>query len=149
MADQKNIIMENIEKNGLPDIDKPEFRSLTEAEHLEDAMDRNEIESEEDTLEPQELGIDSGTVNVDDPKELAFWSEQFQVSADELRSIVALIGNQNWKTLQTGDASVMAISYGEKTNRLITVHNFSGLPASYSFTEKGQFVDLLSDRQID
>jgi hypothetical protein len=92
MADQKNIIMENIEKNGLPDIDKPEFRSLTEAEHLEDAMGRNEIESEGDTLEPQELGTDSGTVNVDDPKELAFWSEQLQVSADELRLIVALRG---------------------------------------------------------
>jgi maltose alpha-D-glucosyltransferase/alpha-amylase len=60
-----------------------------------------------------------------------------------------LIGNQNWETLQTGDASVMAVSYSEKTNKLITVHNFSGSPASYSFTEKGQFVDLLSGRQID
>lgn len=57
------------------------------------AIDRHEIESDGDTLEPQEFGTDNGTVNFNDPEELTYWAEQFQISTGELKAAALLRGN--------------------------------------------------------
>ncbi|MGA9650142.1 DUF3606 domain-containing protein [Pedobacter sp.] len=59
----------------------------------DDLFDRHETESDLDSLEPQEFGTNEGVVNVDDPLELSFWAEQFQISIDELKSAALLQGN--------------------------------------------------------
>jgi len=53
----------------------------------------HEIESDGDTLEPETFGTDVGTVDVSDPKSLEYWSDQFQISKDELKATVLLRGN--------------------------------------------------------
>jgi len=55
--------------------------------------DRHEIQSDGDTLEPQEFGANTGTVNLNDPEQLAYWEEQFQISTGELKAAALLRGN--------------------------------------------------------
>lgn len=59
----------------------------------DDLFDRHETESDLDSLEPQEFGTNEGVVNVNDPLELSYWAEQFQISQDELKSVALLQGN--------------------------------------------------------
>ncbi|RZJ89316.1 MAG: DUF3606 domain-containing protein [Chryseobacterium sp.] len=59
----------------------------------DDLFDRHETESDIDSLEPQEFGTNEGELNVDDPGELRYWAEQFQISTDELKSAALLRGN--------------------------------------------------------
>ena len=58
-----------------------------------DCLDRHETESDLDSLEPQEFGTNEGELNVDDPSELSYWAEQFQISTDDLKSAALLQGN--------------------------------------------------------
>jgi len=53
----------------------------------------NQIESDSDTLEPQEFGATSGRINVEDTNELAYWAGQFQISSEELHAAVVMAGN--------------------------------------------------------
>ncbi len=59
----------------------------------DDCLDRHETESDLDSLEPQEFGTDEGIIDVDDPNELRYWAEQFQISTGELKSAALLQGN--------------------------------------------------------
>lgn len=59
----------------------------------DDRMDRHETKSYLDSLEPQEFGTNEGVLNLDDPNELSYWAEQFQISIDELKSALLLQGN--------------------------------------------------------
>ena len=86
MKNQKDSKL-NALRFGLKDI-APEI-SKSSDEHL----DRNETEYDSDSLEPQEFATGEGTLNVNDPVELRYWAEQFQVSTDELKSAALLQGN--------------------------------------------------------
>lgn len=59
----------------------------------DDLFDRHETESDLHSLEPQEFGTNEGELNVDDPGELRYWAEQFQIRTDELKSAALLRGN--------------------------------------------------------
>ena len=59
----------------------------------DDRLDRHETESDLDSLEPQEFAADEGVLNLDDPNELSYWAEQFQISTGELKSAALLRGN--------------------------------------------------------
>lgn len=59
----------------------------------DDSLDRHETESDVDPLEPQEFGTGEILLNVDDPSELRYWAEHFQISMDELRAATLLQGN--------------------------------------------------------
>ncbi|WP_316825986.1 DUF3606 domain-containing protein [Pedobacter miscanthi] len=70
--------------------DTPQRASLPDTDR---AIDRHEIESDGDTLEPQEFGANTGTINLNDPDELAYWAEQFQISTVELKAAALLRGD--------------------------------------------------------
>ncbi len=73
----------------------PQGRDTSQRASLPDAdqeIDRHEIESDGDTLEPQEFGANTGTLNLNDPDELAYWAEQFQISTGELKAAALLRG---------------------------------------------------------
>jgi len=53
-----------------------------------------EIESDNDTLEPQEFGINDGIINTEDSAQLNYWAAQFQVSTDELKAAAAICGDR-------------------------------------------------------
>jgi redox-regulated HSP33 family molecular chaperone len=54
----------------------------------------NEIESDSDTLEPQEFGTYDGRIDLDNPDEIAHWAEQFQISSEQLKAAALLNGNR-------------------------------------------------------
>jgi len=51
------------------------------------------IESDGEGLEPQEFGAVSGTLDLDNPGELEYWSGQFQISPEELKAAVLMRRN--------------------------------------------------------
>ncbi|TCD26552.1 DUF3606 domain-containing protein [Pedobacter psychrodurus] len=52
------------------------------------------IESDNDTLEPQNFGPDSGTINANDPSELEYWANELQISSGELKATIILVSNK-------------------------------------------------------
>jgi len=52
------------------------------------------IESDDDTLEPQNFGPDSGTINANNPQELKYWANELQISSGELKATIILVGNK-------------------------------------------------------
>jgi len=80
-----------IHKSDFGGNDKPLNTSLTFNSTAGRLLDLNEIES--DGPEPQEFGQSWGTVDVDSTSELEYWSREFQVSEDELRSAIIFRGN--------------------------------------------------------
>jgi len=80
-----------IHKSGFGVNDKPLNTPLTFNSTAGRLLDLNEIES--DSLEPQEFGQSWGTVDVDSASELEYWSRQFQISGDELRSAILFRGD--------------------------------------------------------
>lgn len=86
MEDQQNIhqkFKDDMSRKPVPEI------SYSSEEHL----DLHETEGDQDALEPQEFCIHDGIVNVENPKELRYWAEQFQISMDELKSVALMQGN--------------------------------------------------------
>ena len=53
----------------------------------------NEIESDSDTLEPQEFGTSDARIDLDNPDDLDHWAEQFQISSEELKAAAFINGN--------------------------------------------------------
>jgi len=54
--------------------------------------DLKDIASDKDTLEPEDFGVTEGTIDTADPKQLSYWAEQFQISAEELKAVAAIRG---------------------------------------------------------
>ncbi len=64
---------------------------------FEDNADQDnlqEIESDSDGIEPAEFGINDGIINTEDPDQLKYWAEQFQVSPDTLKGAAAIRGDR-------------------------------------------------------
>jgi len=61
-------------------------------ESREVGSDLKDISSDKDTLEPEEFGVSVGTIDTADPRQLSYWAEQFQISAEELKAVVAIRG---------------------------------------------------------
>ncbi|MDQ0965381.1 uncharacterized protein YdaT [Flavobacterium sp. W4I14] len=61
-----------------------------ESEKVE--SDLKDIASDKDTLEPEDFGVTEGTIDISDPKQLSYWAEQFQISTEELKAVVAIRG---------------------------------------------------------
>ena len=55
--------------------------------------ERYPIEDDADTLEPLDDTTENRKINTADPHELVYWTAQFQISADELKSTIALTGD--------------------------------------------------------
>lgn len=52
------------------------------------------IESDDDTLEPQHFGPDSGTIKAGNPEELEYWANELQISSGELKATIILVGDK-------------------------------------------------------
>ena len=61
-----------------------------ESEEVE--SDLKDIASDKDTLEHEDFGVTEGTIDTADPKQLSYWAEQFQISAEELKAVAAIRG---------------------------------------------------------
>ena len=59
----------------------------------DEIRDRYPIEDDADTLEPFDDQSEYREINADDPKDLAYWAEQFQINIDALKGAIALNGN--------------------------------------------------------
>ncbi|RBQ11825.1 DUF3606 domain-containing protein [Pedobacter miscanthi] len=59
----------------------------------DDIRERFPIEDDSDTLEPFDDQSEHREINADDPKDMAFWATQFQISHEELHAAMALTGN--------------------------------------------------------
>ncbi len=53
---------------------------------------QDEIEEDRDELEAGDFASSEGCIDSVDPKQLAYWAEQFQISTDELKATVVLMG---------------------------------------------------------
>ncbi|RDC54608.1 DUF3606 domain-containing protein [Pedobacter chinensis] len=89
-----NIVMDN-QQNSQPKFGNEVEKDINSQQFVtsDDCLDRHETESDLDSLEPQEFGTNDGELNVDDPRELRYWAEQFQISTGELKSAALLRGN--------------------------------------------------------
>jgi len=52
----------------------------------------HETEHDHNTLEPQNFGTDEGIINIEDPEDLKHWASEFQISSEELKSSIFLVG---------------------------------------------------------
>lgn len=59
-----------------------------------DQDDLHEIESDSDGIEPAEFGINDGIINTEDPEQVKYWAEQFQISPDMLKAAAAIRGDR-------------------------------------------------------
>lgn len=59
----------------------------------EEIKKQYEIEDDSDTLEPFVDEDEYREINADDPRDLALWAEEFQISVAELQAAIALNGN--------------------------------------------------------
>ncbi|RZK15865.1 MAG: DUF3606 domain-containing protein [Pedobacter sp.] len=62
--------------------------------HMQEEMDRNTLESDEDTLEAESFGATTGIINADDPNDLDHWAIEFQISVPDLKAAIVLHGNK-------------------------------------------------------
>ena len=69
-------------------------RSDKLAVHMKEEMDRNALESDEDTLEAESFGATTGIINADDPNDLDHWAIEFQISVPDLKAAIVLHGNK-------------------------------------------------------
>ncbi|MDQ1142602.1 DUF3606 domain-containing protein [Pedobacter agri] len=69
-------------------------RSDKLAVHRKEEMDRNALESDEDTLEAESFGATTGIINADDPDELDQWARKFQISVQDLKAAIVLHGHK-------------------------------------------------------
>jgi len=85
-------MVENNDKNNNTD---QERTRVDMSDHEDNSLDArlNEIESDSDTLEPQELGAASGRIIVEDPNDLSYLSGQFQIGSEELKAAIVMSGN--------------------------------------------------------
>lgn len=51
------------------------------------------IEDDSDTLEPFDDDSEYREINADDPKDLTYWAEQFQVAESDLKAAMLLVGS--------------------------------------------------------
>ncbi|RZK55158.1 MAG: DUF3606 domain-containing protein [Pedobacter sp.] len=58
-----------------------------------DGSQRNEIESDEDTLEPFDDQTERRVINADDAADLFYWANEFQISVADLKAAIVLNGN--------------------------------------------------------
>ncbi|RZL48384.1 MAG: DUF3606 domain-containing protein [Pedobacter sp.] len=54
---------------------------------------RNELESDEDTLEPFDDQDEHRKINAADPADLTKWAKEFQISEADLKAAIMLNGN--------------------------------------------------------
>lgn len=59
-----------------------------------DHDDLHEIESDSDRIEPAEFSINDGIINTEDPEQIKYWAEQFQISPDMLKAAAAIRGDR-------------------------------------------------------
>ena len=52
----------------------------------------NAIEDDSDTLEPFDDSAEHREVNADDPKELSYWADEFQISVHDLKAAIVMNG---------------------------------------------------------
>jgi hypothetical protein len=58
-----------------------------------DGSRRNQIESDDDTLEPFDDNAEHRLINADDAADLFYWANQFQISVADLKAAIVLNGN--------------------------------------------------------
>lgn len=51
------------------------------------------LEDDSDTLEPFDDETEDRVIDMDDPAEVAYWADQFQISEEYLKTVVLLNGN--------------------------------------------------------
>jgi hypothetical protein len=59
----------------------------------EEIRERYPIEDDSDTLEPFVDENECREINTDDPKDIAHWAKEFQISVEDLKSAIVLNGN--------------------------------------------------------
>jgi hypothetical protein len=59
----------------------------------EQIREQHPIEDDSDTLEPFDDAAEHREIDGDNPADVAFWAEQFQVSVTELKAAMVLVGN--------------------------------------------------------
>lgn len=74
--------MENNRKHKGDDIPDPD-----------EIRERYPIEDDSDTLEPFDDSNEYREINADDPADLNYWAEQFQISVETLRAAIVLNGS--------------------------------------------------------
>lgn len=60
----------------------------------EEISERYEIESDGDTLEPFDDEAEQREINADDPSELQYWAEEFQISLGQLKAAIVMNGTK-------------------------------------------------------
>ncbi|WP_316831783.1 DUF3606 domain-containing protein [Pedobacter aquatilis] len=60
----------------------------------EDIRERYQIEDEADTLELFEDENEHREINADDPTELQYWAEEFQISSEQLKAAIIINGTK-------------------------------------------------------
>ena len=59
----------------------------------DEIRERYPIEDDSDSLEPFDDGSEHREINADDPKDLQYWADQFQITTDKLQAVIAINGN--------------------------------------------------------
>lgn len=59
----------------------------------DEIRERYPIEDDSDSLEPFDDGSEHREINADDPKDLQYWADQFQITTDMLQAVIAINGN--------------------------------------------------------
>jgi len=70
--------------------------STAQPEHTIDEQEiagRNPISADSDTLEPFDDSAEHRQINSDDPRDIAFWADEFQISVAELKAAILLNGS--------------------------------------------------------
>ena len=66
-------------KEGVPDPDE--------------IRERYPIEDDSDSLEPFDDGSEHREINADDPHDISYWANQFQIAEEDLKAAIVLNGN--------------------------------------------------------
>jgi hypothetical protein len=71
---------------------KDQYKNYEAIPDPEEIRERFPIEDDSDTLEPFDDASEHREINLDDPQELKYWTNQFQINEQTLREAVALYG---------------------------------------------------------
>lgn len=71
--------------------EKEQFENTPEADELKYL---HPIEDDSDTLEPLPNGSEFREINADDPADLLYWADQFQISVADLKAAIVIHGTE-------------------------------------------------------
>lgn len=71
--------------------EKEQFENTPEADELKYLYP---IEDDSDTLEPLPNGSEFREINADDPADLLYWADQFQISVADLKAAIVIHGTE-------------------------------------------------------